>query len=270
MKFKYLIIVGLLLHNWSNFATVYYVKADATGTQNGLSWDNAFTDLQSALSIAVYGDEIWVAYGQYKTTQTTDRDISFVLKDGVNLYGSFSGVETTVNQRDLSNLTTVLNGDIGQTGDDNDNTKHILSGSNITSNIIIDGFKIINAKGDYEGGGLFYKLSNSGHLSLKNCYFYNDKSIYRGGAVYISKSHVSIENCTFVGNRTTSGGDGGAVYNDRNSTIEIIDSKFIGNYSRRGAAVYSLGTVQSLTIDRCVFTNNTSPYCIIFLFSALF
>lgn len=49
-------------------ATVYYVDADATGAATGLSWTNAFTDLQSALAVATSGDEIWIAEGVYKPT----------------------------------------------------------------------------------------------------------------------------------------------------------------------------------------------------------
>ena len=70
-----------------------YVDKDATGSDNGTSWTNAYVDLQDALAAATNGDEIWVAQGVYKPTTTTDRDIAFVIPDGVSLYGGFSGSE---------------------------------------------------------------------------------------------------------------------------------------------------------------------------------
>ena len=73
---------------------VIYVKAGATGANSGLNWDDAYTDLQTALAAAAAGDEIWVAAGAYKPTAGADRTISFVMKVGVGLYGGFAGGET--------------------------------------------------------------------------------------------------------------------------------------------------------------------------------
>jgi len=45
-----------------------YVKWDATGNNNGSSWEDAFTDLQDALAAADSSDQIWVAKGVYYPT----------------------------------------------------------------------------------------------------------------------------------------------------------------------------------------------------------
>jgi hypothetical protein len=68
-----------------------FVDADATGSNTGGSWEDAYTDLQSALGPASPCTEVWVAAGTYKPTSGTDRTATFALKSGVALYGGFSG-----------------------------------------------------------------------------------------------------------------------------------------------------------------------------------
>ena len=44
---------------------IRYVKADASGANDGNSWANAYPSLQTALATAEGGDEVWVAAGVY-------------------------------------------------------------------------------------------------------------------------------------------------------------------------------------------------------------
>jgi len=133
---------------------IIYVKYDAIGDNNGISWQNAFTQLQPALQNAQYGDQIWVAAGTYLPTVGTDRNSTFFLPKGVSLWGGFSGIESTILQRNISINLTVLSGDIGISGAYHDNVYHVVSilgGDYLT---IIDGFSITlgNADGLDEGG----------------------------------------------------------------------------------------------------------------------
>ena len=66
-----------------------FVRWNATtGANNGTSWANAYTSLQSALSVASTGTEIWVAAGTYRPTTGSDRTVSFSMKNGVKIYGT--------------------------------------------------------------------------------------------------------------------------------------------------------------------------------------
>lgn len=88
------------------FSAVHYVKADGTG--DGTSWANAAGNLQTAIDAAQAGDEIWVAQGEYvpekliKSTKKTSK--SFILKDGVSLYGGFAGNEASKDDRALEDV----------------------------------------------------------------------------------------------------------------------------------------------------------------------
>jgi hypothetical protein len=93
-----------------------YVNAAATGSNNGTSWANAFTNIHDALNAACDGSEIWVASGIYLPTQdcfgnpnpADPRDKTFYLKDGVKMYGSFAGTETQLSQRQFQLNPTLL------------------------------------------------------------------------------------------------------------------------------------------------------------------
>jgi len=89
---------------------IIYVDILATGYDTGADWQNAYNDLWDALTRAAAGcgAEIWVAQGTYSPgNNTTD---SFIIPDGVEVYGGFNGNEIARNQRDFVNNETILNG----------------------------------------------------------------------------------------------------------------------------------------------------------------
>jgi len=88
---------------------VIYVDAHATGAKTGVDWENAYTNLQSALARAgECGTEIWVAWGVY--SPGNDSTDSFEIHDSVEVYGGFKGVETSRQQRDFTRYATILTG----------------------------------------------------------------------------------------------------------------------------------------------------------------
>jgi len=261
----------LLLLCTGSYATRYHVQASASGNATGLTWANAFTDLQEALSVVIPGDEIWVAAGQYKPTSGTSRAVAFNMRNGVSVFGGFSGVETVLEQRDIAANPTVLNGDIGQLGTNSDNSYTLVTVNQLTSPITLDGFRIMNgysAGGSgYNGAGMRVTNTLGGLLVVRNCSFVNNYSGTYGGGIYLATAKLTIENCDFINNSAGSG-DGGAIHNGNNnggptSVLTIRDSRFTNNSARQGACLYNTIAYDTLLIDRCIFTNNTSEYSVL-------
>ena len=103
------------------YGDVIYVNDDAAGANDGSSWTDACTELQSALAVAETGDEIWVAAGTYRPDfnvatgqHAGDRDATFRLKSGVALYGGFVGTESDLNQRTPTLSESILSGDLNR------------------------------------------------------------------------------------------------------------------------------------------------------------
>lgn len=121
------LIIFFFLYSYLN-ASIIYVDDDAAGLNNGTSWANAYTSFQSALDVAVSGDEIWIAAGTYKPSFDYGvgggiRDYHFRMINGVTIYGGFAGTESAVSERtDFSRggaNETIFSGDVN--GDDGAN-----------------------------------------------------------------------------------------------------------------------------------------------------
>jgi parallel beta-helix repeat protein len=252
-----------LLIGWNApaaWGAVLYVKADATGANNGVSWANAYTKLQSALAAAQLGDEIWVAAGTYKPTSGTDRTKSFVMKAGVAIYGGFAGTETARSQRIWVTNATILSGDIGVAGKVSDNAYHVVAGVN---NAVLDGFTVTGgnaASGSWPnnvGGGM---LNDSVSPTIANCTFsVNFAKLYGGGMCNLSTSTLSISpmvtNCTFSDN---SADVGGGMFNN-NASPTVTNCTFNGNSAKVGSGGGMNNYPQaSPTVTNCVFSGNTA------------
>ncbi len=258
---------------WATGQTRWYVKADATGSQTGLSWTTAFSDLQQALALAEYGDEIWLAEGIYYPTQGTDENISFVLPSGVKLYGGFAGNEQYLWERDWENRESILSGDIGTPGLLTDNSKTIMYVKDVDSTTLLDGLVFEKGYADSvqtigtnddgrrgrAGGALYFETKDSSgvpSLTIKNCIFRNNHAARVGGAIaaysinYLNHDYIQlqIENCTFASNRVdTVAGDqnavnagtlGGAIHfvGAAFDSIYVRNSRFYDNFSYGEAA----------------------------------
>ncbi|MFO7959097.1 MAG: tectonin domain-containing protein, partial [Candidatus Brocadiia bacterium] len=242
-----------------------YVRHDATGANDGSSWEDAFTTLQAALDAAGFDDEIWVAAGTYKPTHDYGLDIGprgrhFRLRNTVEIYGGFAGTETAREQRDWQANLTVLSGDIGVEGDTSDNCYHVFfhpsEAPYVNDTAVLDGFAITggNADGDWPhsgGGGMFNHASSP---SVANCTF-SGNSAGRGGGMYnYNFSDANIVNSTFSGNTATE--VGGGTYNYQ-SAPTVTNGAFSGNEANSGGGMANLN-FSSPTVTNCIFSENST------------
>ncbi len=211
---------------------LYYVDAEAAGNNTGLSWADAFTDLQSAIAIACPDiTEIWVAEGIYKpsayptgcTDCATDRDFTFQLKDGISLYGGFAGTETMLSQRDIAANPTVLSGDIGTVGDSLDNVHHVVLAvfANTTPTTRLDGLTITRGNAD-----------GSSNITVNGATLYR----YYGGGIYTDGGTNTLTNNSLSGNTAGSLGGGILIFQGTNTTT---NNSLSGNTAPGGGGGYT-------------------------------
>jgi hypothetical protein len=181
-----------------------YVDKDATGLNNGTSWENAFTDLQDALeAVEYYLDvwEIWIAEGEYRPTSGLDRDSSFVLRDSVVIYGGFLGIEEAREERILDPSLVVLSGDIGVTDDSTDNVYHVMVVDSTCAGCLLNGLTVSFGHADGVpanntiGAGLIIK----GKITLDGLVIERNTTLMDGAAIYNSGMNaiLKIKDCLF-------------------------------------------------------------------------
>lgn len=107
------VIAAVVLVRMPALGSEKYVNKNATGANNGSTWQDAFVDLQTVLTAAANGDQVWVAEGTYSPAPPGGpTTATFRLKGGVEVYGGFSGNESALQQRDFNANPTILNGDL--------------------------------------------------------------------------------------------------------------------------------------------------------------
>jgi hypothetical protein len=245
----------------NNQTSRLYVKANSTGANNGSSWANAYTDLQSAFDYGCY-DEIWVAAGLYKPSKdpygnsnsTEPRNKTFYMQNTKKLYGGFAGNETSLAQRSKSVIRanpSILSGDIGEVGDKSDNAYHVIISVNDDNSTVLDGFTVTEGNANSRRGveievesktlrqnfGAGMVNHNSSPL-IMNCIFINNVSVINaanedsgltgGGMSNLNSASPTLYNCSFINNSSDSGG---GMSNQNSSLPTINDCFFSGNHA---------------------------------------
>lgn len=245
---------------------VRYVDIDAAPGGDGSSWASAFNDLQDALDASCAGVDIYVAEGTYRPSQAIEesdaRSVTFVLIDGVALYGGFAGGETSLDERDPVAHETILSGDIA--GNDvaagdrfADNAYHVVWANGVSGSAILSGFTVTGGLADgpsgpqQRGGGAHIEDASP---TITHCRFLGNRAMQRGGGVYNRNGHPLISDCEFRFNEAGILG-GGGLYND----IQGADIRRCGFYSNTttssGGAVHNFGSFV-IAMSDCEFVDN--------------
>ncbi len=249
-----------------------YVNDDATGANDGSSWEDAFTDLQDAIVLDADCNsptKILVAEGTYHPS-TTSSSAVYNLKDCIEIYGGFpepTNIAPWWNDRDPELYPTLISGEIGDPNSTSDNSKHLFRAEYLVDvSIVIDGFQM---KGSTKNSIItLSQTSYNLNLSIRNCTFEDLVSSANGSAIYASYTSgvvgvLNIENCTFLNNSSLN--YGGAVYLKGVSGTTLLDvnitkSIFQNNFTTTsGGAIYALatnGATFDLDIEDCEFDSN--------------
>lgn len=258
--------------------SVIYVKIDATGANSGVSWADAFINLQSALSIATSDNEVWVASGVYKPSESNSKSFrlklndylsidlnetnikgiepekptsnssifyEFTIYEGVTIYGGFKGLlsETSISDRDWIGNETILSGNVGSQYSNDDNCQWIVSGGG--DNFLIDGFTISETNSNSFGTGIHIDHKTG---VITNCKFENNS---RGiGNKYGS---VHVNNSIFYNNKI-------GIFSYYDMLTSINECQFTFNESSVASWYYCHINVTNSNFENntCLVTNSSS------------
>jgi hypothetical protein len=242
-----------------------YVNKQATGSNDGTSWANAFTDLQKALRYC--SDTIRVASGSYSPSATDER-ASFWMENKRVILGGYPSIgNPSDGQRDPIKNPTILSGDLTN----GKRSITILRGPFLDSTAKLDGFLITRANGRYHGyendavGAIF--MTNYSSPEFSNCAFAENFGDYGSVLVTRNNSNPRFTNCIFE--RDT-------VVEENNPVRAMVVSLQICAHIRLSLNVFSGRTVISIRvsvtnsggvffnyysnpiIDSCLFLNKPS------------
>ncbi len=232
------------------------VDINATGNNDGTSWANAYTDIQTALAgaLAIEASEIWVAAGTYLPGSSRNDSFYFNVEN-LQIYGGFDATETNLSDRDISLINTtnetILSGDL--LGNDDatvdfsdttrtDNSYHVVEVT--ANNITVDGFTIRDGYADATtganrfGGGI-YKPNSARNFTIKNSVLKNNVAL-QGAALTLNSptgdSNITVNGCVFENNlaAVASGIDLHLSGNPGNMYITVANSLFHNNKTSDG------------------------------------
>jgi len=211
-----------------NARCAVFVADDGDDDADGLSWVNAVLTIEEAMNKALVSKcDVWIKEGTYTE--------NVILKNNLNIYGSFKGTETTFDERAVPKETvngmsvpmptTIISGDNSGT------TVTCSIDSGCGKNVKLNGITFSGGNSEKGGGFYVYKAD----LLISNCLFTGNTAL-KGGGIYIDNASPIIHECRFTANTTnvdTDGGNGGGIYS-LSSSPEIISTLIDGNTTGNG------------------------------------
>jgi parallel beta-helix repeat protein/predicted outer membrane repeat protein len=239
---------------------IRYVTQFGAGDWDGSSWENAsnFYGVQKMMDELAalpssYTDDRIVKLGagthrpnyapmvpsdpavlenyQYNTSPVDRRDIAFMLRPGVQVWGGYPESGGNDDTRDPATNVTILSGDLDNSDLDNSgnlnmhDAYHVVLAVNIPANsgTVLDGLTISGGGGNPNGtgditlndnpiprnsGGGIYNYNSS--LTLTNVIISNNRAGDSGGGVYVKDGTFTMSGGEISGN--TANGTGGGVH----------------------------------------------------------
>ncbi len=224
-----------------------FIKQDASGSNDGSSWENAYTNLQLAIDNATANDQLWLAVGVYKPSANILPDSNwFIIDKALDIYGGFIGTEVALEERNWTMNQSILSGDIN--GDDidddfqnlrEDNARHVLRVLNTDGLSTLDGITIGH-------GNALSTAPPAGAI---------DVSPWRGGGLELL-ANVVVRNCEI---KQCNGALGSALWTTSNNadySITLDNNHIHHNISGQGAG-FVLNARNPIIRD-CIFEDNQS------------
>lgn len=181
-------ITNIIPSKFASHTDIIHISEDGTG--DGSSWEHAHNDLLTAVSTIapLIEKPIWVKAGSY--TGDTSQNTMLTITSGTSIYGGFNGSETSLDQRDIANNPTILDGQ---------NVQSVVTIANQSLACVthIEGFTIKNGISDY--GHAFY---SHGKTMCADLTFIDNHGGETSPIEMINGGTFS--RCSFIGNQSTS------------------------------------------------------------------
>ena len=206
---------------------VLYVKAGATGTGDGSSWGDAFTDLESALAaVSAAKSEVWIAGDLAPSAAPTP----VYIENDVVVRGGFAGTESSADERTESSRTLIDGADA-----------YDLLVVSLKADVDV-AFERIDFK---RAKARAFDMRGFGNVSFSCCDFEGngrETQTVDGRAIRAmagqGEASLSVSNCTFAGqmykNLAYDTGNGAAIYAANLARLTVDDSLFVTNGLPKG------------------------------------